>query len=103
MELQHCIACSGVTVVPQSNAYVARLTASTARNIGLTNRTMPYVSCVRWLSQAHYHGQRTTMDHFKNKTARRIAHFDAWQVVRQIESDGISGPSLCDNFPIVCE
>jgi len=38
MELQHCIAWSGVMVAPQSTAYVARMSASTARNIGLANR-----------------------------------------------------------------
>jgi hypothetical protein len=38
IELQHCIDCSGVMVAPQSNAYVARLTASTTTKIGLINR-----------------------------------------------------------------
>src|SRR5271169_3274640 len=43
MELQHCIAWSGVMVAPQSTAYVARLTASTARKIGLANRIIDEV------------------------------------------------------------
>jgi hypothetical protein len=38
MDLQHCIACSGVVMALQSNAYAARATASTVRKIGLAKR-----------------------------------------------------------------
>jgi hypothetical protein len=38
MDLQHCIACSGVAVALQSNAYAARATASTARKTDVPNR-----------------------------------------------------------------
>jgi len=35
IELQHCIACSGVVAASQSNAYAPRATASIARRKGL--------------------------------------------------------------------
>jgi hypothetical protein len=38
MDLQHCIACSGVVVAPQSNAYAERASASAATRIGFAKR-----------------------------------------------------------------
>src|SRR5882762_4334655 len=38
IESQHCIACSGVAMARQSNAYVARAIATTASRIGLVKR-----------------------------------------------------------------
>jgi len=37
MELQHSIACSGVVIESQSNAYAASNTAITATNVGFAN------------------------------------------------------------------
>jgi hypothetical protein len=62
MELQHCIACSGVMVLaPQSNAYVARLTTSNARKIVLTNCMFVYVSRPGYSSQAQGHSKAPTI------------------------------------------
>ena len=66
MESQHCIAWSGVMVATQSNAYVVRLSASNARNIGLANRMFDYISSPVCSRQAC--GHQT----FASDTARRI-------------------------------
>jgi hypothetical protein len=38
MELQHCIACSGVVTAPQSNVYTASATTMAASRIGFATR-----------------------------------------------------------------
>ncbi len=43
IELQHCIACSGVDMARQSKAYTARAIATTASNIGLVKRICNHV------------------------------------------------------------
>lgn len=57
MELQHCVAWSGVMVAPQSTAYVARLSASNARKIGLSNRMFDYISRLGRLRQPSVQGE----------------------------------------------
>jgi hypothetical protein len=57
MELQHCIACSGVIVAPQSYANVASPTTSNARKIVLTNCMFVYVSRPAYSSQAQGHSK----------------------------------------------
>ncbi len=43
IESQHCIACSGVDMARQSNAYTARAIATTASSIGLVKRICNHV------------------------------------------------------------
>ena len=43
IESQHCIACSGVDMTRQSNAYTARAIATTATSIGLVKRICNHV------------------------------------------------------------
>lgn len=68
MELQHCIACSGVMVAPQSYANVASPTTSNARKIVLTNCMFVYVSRPGYSSQAQGHSKTLTIC-----TIRRIS------------------------------
>jgi len=67
MELQHCIACSGVMVAPQSYANVASPTTSNARKIVRTNCMFVYATRAGHSSQAQGHSQTLTIS-----TTRRI-------------------------------
>jgi hypothetical protein len=49
---QHCIACSGVIIPPQSNAYAARTAASAAIRIVLLTRIIATLGFFARLSQA---------------------------------------------------
>jgi hypothetical protein len=91
MELQHCIACSGVMVLaPQSNAYVARPTTSNARNIVLTNCMFVYVSCPGYSSQAQGHSKALmiciTRTSGVDKSTRRTPSHSSCTVARSHSS-----------------
>src|SRR6266571_1163120 len=46
IELQHCISCSGVVVPPQSTAYAARASPSTATRTDLAKRTLTKLGAI---------------------------------------------------------
>jgi len=69
IELQHCIACSGVVVAPQSKAYVESPTASSARKIGLINRIIDQASPPRVLESSAW-PQNTRGQHGSRDSCR---------------------------------
>ena len=52
IDLQHCVACSGVVEAPQSNAYAIKATATMGRKIDFTKRLIHYVRRPQDWSQA---------------------------------------------------
>ena len=84
MELQHCIACSGEVMAPQSDAYAAIATVSTAKRIGLGKPILSRLRAFGASSQVRYGVGRVGGNEQQPQAFPLLAIMKSWRLARAL-------------------